>query len=259
MIFVRAGLSDKGYARDIQEDYIDVYEWDHYMLAIVADGAGSTPSSLQPAAIVTSQVSEVLRRIGENTPEMLDNYAQVIIREAMYAANRTLGGFKKANEEIYSGFGSSMTACLFDSKTNTVTFGHIGNTRLYLLRKSKDGNVKLKLLTQDQTRAKALLEKGILTEEQYYLDPARLEVTEAMGLVSDPLIQTFKVKIKENDIFLISSDGIHYALRPEAMQQIILESEDCDHAAKNLIEAAKMLKYADNMSAIVVFCIPGQE
>lgn len=257
-MFVRAGLSDIGFSRKIQEDYIDIFEWDHYMLAIVADGAGSTPSSLQPAAIVTSQVSEILQRVGKNAPELLETQTQMIIREAMYAANKTLGAFKKANEEIYSGFGSSMTACLFDSKNNVVTFGHIGNTRLYLLRKSKDGIVNLKMLTQDQTKAKILLEKGILTNEQYYLDPSRLEVTEALGLVSDPVIHTFKAKIKTNDIFLISSDGIHYAIRPEAIQQIILESEDCDHAVKNLIEASKMLEYADNMSAIVVFCIPDE-
>ena len=253
-MFVRAGLSDIGFSRKIQEDYINIYEWEHYMLAIVADGAGSTPSSLQPAAIVTSQVSEILQRIGENAPDLLDTHSNIMLREAMLAANKTLGAFKKANEEVYSGFGSSMTACLFDSNNNIVTFGHIGNTRLYLIRKNKNGEVTMKLLTQDQTRAKELLDKGVLTTEQYYLDPARLEVMEALGFVSDPVIQTFKVKIKNNDIFVLTSDGIHYALRPEAIQQLVLESEDCDHAVKNLIEASKLLEYADNMSAIVVFC-----
>lgn len=253
MIFVRAGISDIGHNRKIQEDYINIYEWDKYMLAIVADGAGSTPSSLQPATIVTSQISEMIQRVGEMNTELLEDNPAVILREAFYAANKTLGAFKKANEEVYSGFGSSLTACLFNQDDGSLTFGHIGNTRLYLLRKGKDGIGNLKLLTQDQTKAKNLVDTGMITDEQYYLDPSRLEITGALGFTTDPIIQTFHLPIRDKDIFLLTSDGIHYALRPEAIQQIVLESEDCEHAAKNLIQASKMLEYSDNMSAIVIF------
>lgn len=252
-MFIRAGLSDVGIGRKIQEDYIHIYEWDHYMLCIVADGSGSTPSSLQPAAIVTSEVSEMIQRIGETAPEMLDEHARFFLKESLLSANKTLGAFKKANEEIYSGFGSSMTACLFNSDNNTLSFAHIGNTRLYLIRKGKDGLATLKLLSQDQTKAKELFDQGMITNEQYYFDPSRLEITGALGFITDPVIQTFKLGVKNNDIFLICSDGIHYAIRPEAIQQIILESEDCEHAASNLIQAAKLLEYNDNMSAIVVY------
>lgn len=69
-----------------------------------------------------------------------------------------------------------------------------------------------------------------------------------------PHIQTFHGKLKENDIVLMSTDGLHYAIQPEAMSNIILESTNCMEAARNLIDAAKnVVKYPDNMSAMVIY------
>ena len=61
-------------------------------------------------------------------------------------------------------------------------------------------------------------------------------------------------KLKENDIVLMSSDGLQYAIQPDAMAAIILESKDCMEASKNLIDASKnIIKYPDNMSAMVIY------
>ena len=52
----------------------------------------------------------------------------------------------------------------------------------------------------------------------------------------------------------MSTDGVHYAVQPDAMATIILESKDCMEAAKNLIDASKnIIKYPDNMSAMVIY------
>ena len=51
----------------------------------------------------------------------------------------------------------------------------------------------------------------------------------------------------------MTTDGIHYAIRPEALSDIVLQSGSCADAAKSLIEAAKLEKYADNMSVIVAY------
>lgn len=44
----------------------------------------------------------------------------------------------------------------------------------------------------------------------------------------------------------------YYALRPEGIVRLVLESRDCNEAAKALIDGSREFKYPDNMSAIVV-------
>lgn len=51
----------------------------------------------------------------------------------------------------------------------------------------------------------------------------------------------------------MTTDGVHYAIQPQAMAEIILKSQDCEMAAYNLVDAAKnIIKYPDNMSAMVL-------
>ena len=62
--YIYGGVTDIGYKRDINEDYINIVELDDKTLfAIVADGAGSKCSAIQPASIVSSEMVQILRRV----------------------------------------------------------------------------------------------------------------------------------------------------------------------------------------------------
>ena len=95
---------------------------------------------------------------------------------------------------------------------------------------------------------------GLITEEQYYTHLDRLVLTSGLGVLPKPRIQILEdISLKKDDIILMTTDGIHYAIRPEALSDIVLQSGSCADAAKSLIEAAKLEKYADNMSVIVAY------
>ena len=69
----------------------------------------------------------------------------------------------------------------------------------------------------------------------------------------EPEIQLLAGRIKDSDIILMTTDGVHYAIQPQAMAEIILKSQDCETAAYNLVDAAKnIIKYPDNMSAMLL-------
>ena len=109
-------------------------------------------------------------------------------------------------------------------------------------------------MTRDQTKAAELLNDGKIDLETYHVHPDRLVITDGLGILLKPHIQILHGKLKENDIVLMSTDGLHYAVQPDAMTTIILESKDCMEAAKNLIDASKnIIKYPDNMSAMVIY------
>ena len=85
------------------------------------------------------------------------------------------------------------------------------------------------------------------------MHPDRLRMTSGIGVVIDPVIQTEHGKIRPTDLVVLTTDGVHYAVQPEFMADIILESGSCQEASYNLVQAAKVeVKYPDNMSAMVV-------
>ena len=131
-----------------------------------------------------------------------------------------------------------------------ITIGHAGNTRFYLMR-----NAQLNLITHDHTQAFQLLSEGKIDKETYYVHDGRLKLTSGLGKIIDPKIEIFNGQMKDTDIVLMTTDGIHYALRPDAMTEITLNSPpEGTEATKALIKAAKeIVKYPDNMSAMIVY------
>lgn len=253
--YLYGGLADIGWKRELNEDYINIEELgDDVLFAAIADGAGSKNGNmLQPAIIAIQEVSKVIRRIHDTDAKCLRENAELIVQETMMTANRVLSAFKIANEELYAGFGSTLTIVLiFDD--DEMVFGHIGNNQLMLLRRNKSKDMYIpRILTKEMTKAREQLDEGIIRPEMFDTHPDRMVITSALGLYTEPKIQVFSMTLKKNDFIILTTDGIHYAVRPEALAQIVIESENCDNAVKNLVESAKTQNYSDNMSAIVLF------
>lgn len=246
--YICGATVDIGVERESQEDYVQYREFGEHLFCIVADGAGSQKGYSQPAVIVVSDIIETLTEIFEENEELFLQNPEFFLKRTMLCANRVLGGFKMGNEERFYGYAASVTCSLF-CKDGRFFVAHTGNTRLYILR-----NSMLTQMTKDQTKAAELLNEGKINLETYHVHPDRLVITDGLGVLLKPHIQTFHGKLKENDIVLMSTDGLHYAIQPEAMSNIILESTNCMEAARNLIDAAKnVVKYPDNMSAMVIY------
>lgn len=260
MSFNFGGYSNVGYKRETNQDFVDCKQYgNNILLAVISDGKGSEPSKLQPAQIAARQIESSINRIydnGTNEKYIIEN-ASIILREAVMSVNHTLGAFRTANEEIYSGFSCSLTCVLFtrdEEKNYHISFAHCGNTRLYLIRKGKDDNAVIRQLTTDQTQAQKLLEANQITEEQYYMIPERNKILCPLGLFSEPTIDTFDGKVAANCIFLLTTDGIHYAIRPEAIASLVLENPNFDDACKTLSDAAISMQYNDDNASLIIRC-----
>lgn len=257
-IYPYAGKADLGYGREVNEDYVDALVLDNDALfVVVADGMGSLPSSLQPASIAALEIMQIIKRVYNTDSELLLGNPDVIMSEALHSANRTIGAFVKGNEEKYAGFGTSLTCCLIYRKSGQalpqICFAHAGNTRLYLIRKHpKDGAPGIRQLTKDHTKAYKLYEDGIITYDKYHTHPDRLVCTSGLGNVAEPEIIVSKGDLKSQDIVLLTTDGVHNAIRPETISDLVMQAGNCDAAVETLIQAAIMQKYIDNMSALML-------
>ena len=238
---------DIGHGRENNEDFFQFKELDEdNLLCIIADGTGSRRDHPQPAAIVILDIMECIENFFQEREELFMEDPAYFMKLAMLNANRVLGGFKMGNEEFFSGYSASVTCCLL-SNNNSIYIAHSGNTRAYMIR-----NGKMRQLTHDHTKAAELLEEGTIDAETYYIHPDRLKMTSGLGMLLNPEIQIVSGSIKDRDIIVMTTDGIHYAIRPEIITDIILNSQNIDDACDNLIAGQRSTNYPDNAGVGII-------
>jgi protein phosphatase len=144
--------------------------------------------------------------------------------------------------------GTTITAALVEGKT--VTFGHVGDSRAYLVR---DG--VMEQLTEDHSLVNELMKSGKLSAEEAETHPQRSVITRALGTDPDVDVDTFVVDARENDLFLICSDGLTTMVGDEDILELLEKyHDDLDRAAKSLVAAANRAGGEDNIT-VVAFTI----
>ena len=243
-----SGRSNSGIQSNKNEDYIVFREYDDILFSAIADGSGSKDSDANPAAIAAMQTADIIGRICKKDKGLLLSNAKLLMEEAMLSANNILIGYKLGNEEKYYGFATTLTALLLQPN-GTLTFGHAGNSRIYLIR---DG--ELRQLTKDHTKGQQLVDAGYMTEEDYYVSLERLSLYNGLGILPTPSIQSFEFPLKPGEVVVMTPDGVHYSLRPEAIYNIIASSDNVDEACENIVKTVLDLKnYRDNISVNILW------
>src|SRR5437870_12338603 len=117
---------------------------------------------------------------------------------------------QEANRRVYdrsstdpntSGMGTTITVALVED--GQVAFGHVGDSRAYLIR---DG--AMEQVTEDHSLVNELLKSGKLSPEEAEGHPQRSVITRALGTDPDVDADTFAVQAQEGDVFLLCSDGL---------------------------------------------------
>ena len=106
--------------------------------------------------------------------------------ELIQEANRRVHERATTDAET-SGMGTTMTVALVEND-GTSTFGHVGDSRAYLLR---DGD--LEQLTDDHSLVAELVRRGELSPEEAEVHPQRSVITRALGTDPDVDVDAFSV------------------------------------------------------------------
>ena len=248
-----------GEEREKQEDIIMFKELDRdSLLTVIADGTQSREGCPQPGSIVATDIIDSVTAFFNDKKSLFMTDPEYFLKLQMYRANVMLGVFSAANEEVYSGYAASVTCLLLTKKAIKKKDGskelatmmyaaHVGNTRLYIIR----GNI-IKQLTTDHTVAARLLAEGVIKDDEYYNDPRRLSMTSGLGLVAYPEIQTLSGRAREGDLFVLTTDGVHYAVNTNAIAYLTASGTSTVKAAEALVNGALDQKYPDNMAAAVI-------
>ncbi len=140
--------------------------------------------------------------------------------------------------------GTTLTAALVAG--DEVSFGHVGDSRAYLLR---DG--ELSQLTNDHSLVEELRRQGKLTKAQAAEHPQRSVITRALGPEPDVAVDTMTVQARPGDVFLLCSDGLTTMLSDDEVHAILERASSLDEAARRLVRAANDRGGRDNITVIL--------
>lgn len=239
------GIIDPGKVPTISEDNMEGFKLlDETVLCMcVADGLGSVVGSQIPSVVVIKEMQKFLNKflINDTTEHM-----KYILNLGFYTVNRIIENFQRINPEMFGSFTSTLTIVLINRRKEMVV-GHVGNSRLYLLR---DNNIIQ--LTTDDTVANELLVNKEIKEHEYSTHPDRGILTKYMGKYDlEPFIDNGTVQ--KEDLVLLCTNGLFEMLNDNQIKEIIYETGNSKDACESFVGNANALGGVDNIAAIISY------
>ena len=179
-------------------------------LFAVADGMGGAQAGEVASRIAASAFERRPRNDEASAEGQLEEIAQKANREIHQLAQK---------DSSRAGMGTTLTAAMLHD--DEVAFGHVGDSRAYLLR---DG--QLKRLTKDHSLVEELRRQGRLTEEQAEEHPQRSIITRALGPEPSVNVDTMTFPARDGDVFLLCSDGLTTMVSDDEIREILVNSRN---------------------------------
>jgi PPM family protein phosphatase len=248
-VAVSAARSDVGRKRAINED--SYVADDRYGLFAVADGmgghAGGEVASQITAEALLSFVSSSTADSGITWPfgfTPTDSIEGNQLRNAIQLANQLIIS-RAAAEPALQGLGSTCIACMITGET--LVYGNVGDSRLYLLR----GGV-LSQVSEDDSWAASMLRAGA-SEEMVRRHEMRHVLTRALGSPQALAVEVREYPLRDGDILLLCSDGLYGPLGDSLMAEVLRRPNlSLEERAQALIDAANAAGGPDNITAVLV-------
>ena len=219
-----------GKVRYNNEDSLAVIEPETY---VVADGMGGAQAGEVASRMLVETVKNFLSK-------HLQPYDEKILSQAILLANDKILNLARRHEE-YHGMGT--TATILSLGGRQAHFAHVGDSRLYLLRKNF-----FKQMTEDHSYVETLVRRGELTAEEARVHPMKNVLMQAVGAVTNLQIDAANFQTESGDLFLLCSDGLTNMVEDEDIAKIL---KTAANPADALIEAALNAGGKDNISVIV--------
>jgi serine/threonine protein phosphatase PrpC len=213
----------------------DAYVFEPPLFAI-ADGMGGAQAGEIAAGLAAAALEE-----GGAETRGADGLAAIIAE-----ANRRIWE-RSLRDPATAGMGTTVTVALVDEPAGSISFGHVGDSRAYLLRDSS-----LEQITTDHSLVAELVESGVLTPEEAERHPQRSAITRALGTEPAVDADVFTVEAVPGDLFLLCSDGLSDMLSEEEIAAAIeTANRDPEAAGQALVAAANSRGGEDNITVVL--------
>lgn len=235
MILQVCAISDVGLSRNNNEDS---YSTDAELgLFVVADGMGGHAAGEIASKIAIESCQTKIQSVSEDPPLKQ-------ISAAIKQANRDIESAAGSNES-WKGMGTTLSLLLCHQ--NRGYLGHVGDSRIYLLRQSH-----LEQLSDDHSLVGEQIRQGILTPEQARHSTLSNILLQALGITSELDICQKNFPLEEGDRLLLCSDGLTDMISDTQIETILTKNNTISTLCRELIDSALSAGGKDNITVILV-------
>ena len=200
----------------------------------VADGMGGHKGG---EVASTSARDDLLRELEGKTPSV------AALSGAIEEVNRQIY-HQQEHDDALTGMGTTLSVLWMSD--NFVYIGHVGDSRVYLLR---DG--EFKQMTLDHSLVEQLVREGVLTEEEAQNNSMRNIITRAIGTDESVEVDVVVEERRKGDLWLACSDGLHGLVDDRQMRDALRQYAP-EKAADVLLKAALDAGGRDNVTLVIV-------
>jgi len=200
---------------------------------VVADGMGGRLAGEVASKMAVEEVDEASQSSSITDPESMQGLFRRINHSVHTAGQRA----------STSGMGTTLTVGVQSGRRLLV--GHVGDSRLYLIRRRK-----ITQITSDHNVTAEKLAAGFITADEALQDPQRNILTRAIGAEPDVECDIYEISLKRGDRLLACSDGLYGDLSNKVI--LNLARNGSPEAASNaLVSAANQAGGTDNITAVI--------
>lgn len=224
------GLTDVGRQRHRNEDAF----FESADTFAVADGMGGARAG-EVASRIAVEAFEAQRDESSSPEAQLTAIAR--------AANRKIYELAQGDESR-AGMGTTLSAVMVSD--HDIAVGHVGDSRVYRWRDDQ-----LERLTHDHSLVEELVRQGKLSPQDAENHPQKSVITRALGPEPDVEVETFTCPSRDEDVYLICSDGLTTMVPEERVAEVIRGRSSLRQAAEELVRTANESGGRDNITVVL--------
>lgn len=229
------GLSEK---RPVNEDSL-LADAESGIFA-VADGVGGAQSGEVASQTAIETLTEAFRR---HAPE---DDVEDLLELAIQRANAAIYGMTRKGGNRVSMMATTIVA--LHVGTDSVTFGHVGDSRIYRL--APEGVLSRE--TIDHSVVEEELRAGRITEEQAAAHPNRNIISRALGAEASVEVDLHAHPLIEGTTYLLCSDGITRHIHDEELQTFLRDYDNLEEVCEELKRLCYQRGAEDNLTAVII-------
>ena len=238
-----AARTDSGMVRSHNEDSIAVDP--ACGLMVLADGMGGYNAGEVASGIAVSVMMAEMTPLLKGAQAPYEAQAVSLLAQSVQKANAAIYQAARSDEQ-YAGMGTTVVSALFFD--NRVAVAHVGDSRLYRLRREK-----LEAITRDHSLLQEQIDCGMISAEDARHSQNRNLVTRAVGIDPELEAEIHVHDVLAGDVYLLCSDGLNDMLEDGDIQSILYAMQgNLELAADQLIQSANDSGGKDNVSVILV-------
>lgn len=230
-------LTDVGLVRDHNEDSNRMARTINGDLFVVCDGMGGHVGGATASQIGADSICQYMNSHECTIP-------QQSLTDALEFANSRIYATSRANPELR---GMGTTACVALVRGDKVWYAHVGDSRIYYYDSK---NIGLYRLTKDHSVVQAMVDQGLITEEEAETHPEKNKIRKSLGIKEtvEPEPCQMPLVPAEGDMILICSDGLSGMMSEDDILEVLSTTTDINEAGKILIELANSGGGTDNIT-----------